>query len=191
VTMRVPGGHSRTDRRSGWRRGVQTRCAGLDRPLDAGVGEGFCAGSAACATGSRAMPRRRGARSCCCTRAGPKRRRVANAGTDAVGPGGAVAKVPAAARLERELEAMLREFVRLKTVSSDPQLREDCFRGAKFLASILESLGAWNMEHPIVSFSLVALPFEILVFESRRASMWQQQWGARAALCPVGGRGTR
>ena len=45
-------------------------------------------------------------------------------------------------QLERELERSLREFVRLRTVSSDASLREDCFRGAKFLASLLESLGA-------------------------------------------------
>lgn len=45
------------------------------------------------------------------------------------------------ARLEKELERTLREFVRMKTVSSDPSLREDCFRGAKYLAHLLESLG--------------------------------------------------
>ena len=45
------------------------------------------------------------------------------------------------ARLERELEGSLREFVRLRTVSSDPTLREECFRGAKYLATLLESLG--------------------------------------------------
>ena len=47
-----------------------------------------------------------------------------------------------AANLERELERSLREFVRLRTVSSDPTLREECFRGAKYLANLLESLGA-------------------------------------------------
>ena len=46
------------------------------------------------------------------------------------------------ARLEQELEGSLREFVRLRTVSSDPTLREECFRGAKYLATLLESLGA-------------------------------------------------
>ena len=46
------------------------------------------------------------------------------------------------ARLEKELERTLREFVRMRTVSADPSLREDCFRGAKYLASLLESLGA-------------------------------------------------
>ena len=48
----------------------------------------------------------------------------------------------AGARLEAELEGSLREFVRLRTVSSDPTLREECFRGAKYLATLLESLGA-------------------------------------------------
>ncbi|CAL8463359.1 g2893 [Coccomyxa elongata] len=47
-----------------------------------------------------------------------------------------------ALQLERELEHALRDFVRLKTVSSDPTLQEDCFRGAKFLATLLEALGA-------------------------------------------------
>ena len=46
-----------------------------------------------------------------------------------------------ASHLERELERSLREFVRLRTVSSDPTLREECFRGAKYLATLLESLG--------------------------------------------------
>ena len=46
-----------------------------------------------------------------------------------------------AARLEKELEKTLREFVRMRTVSSDPSLREDCFKGAKYLAHLLESLG--------------------------------------------------
>jgi hypothetical protein len=47
----------------------------------------------------------------------------------------------AAPALEKELERTLREFVRLRSVSSDPTLREDCFRSAKFLATLLESLG--------------------------------------------------
>ncbi len=46
-----------------------------------------------------------------------------------------------ASHLERELERSLREFVRLRTVSSDPTLREECFRGAKYLANLLESIG--------------------------------------------------
>ena len=45
-------------------------------------------------------------------------------------------------RLDAELERSLREFVRLRTVSADPSAREACFRGAKFLARQLESLGA-------------------------------------------------
>jgi len=49
-----------------------------------------------------------------------------------------------AARIGRELERSLRDFVRLRTVSRDPGHREDCFRGAKFLGTLLESLGAWT-----------------------------------------------
>ena len=52
------------------------------------------------------------------------------------GAGGSVS-----GRLEKELERTLREFVRMRTVSSDPSLREDCFKGAKYLAHLLESLG--------------------------------------------------
>ena len=55
--------------------------------------------------------------------------------------GAAGGGVGVSARLEKELERTLREFVRMKTVSSDPSLREDCFRGAKYLAHLLESLG--------------------------------------------------
>jgi hypothetical protein len=47
-----------------------------------------------------------------------------------------------AARINRELERSLRDFVALATVSRDPGYREDCFRGAKFLGTLLESLGA-------------------------------------------------
>lgn len=54
------------------------------------------------------------------------------------GPGGGMG---VSARLEKELEKTLREFVRMRTVSSDPSLREDCFKGAKYLAHLLESLG--------------------------------------------------
>ncbi len=53
----------------------------------------------------------------------------------------AASSVGVSARLEKELERTLREFVRMRTVSSDPSLREDCFRGAKYLAHLLESLG--------------------------------------------------
>ena len=46
--------------------------------------------------------------------------------------------------VEREMERALSAFVRLRTVSADPapETREDCFRGAKWLAALLESLGA-------------------------------------------------
>ncbi|KAL3135302.1 hypothetical protein ABBQ32_007500 [Trebouxia sp. C0010 RCD-2024] len=64
-------------------------------------------------------------------------RTSATAGGNGGGGGGSLS-----ARLEKELERTLREFVRMKTVSSDPSLREDCFRGAKYLAHLLESLGA-------------------------------------------------
>lgn len=74
-----------------------------------------------------------------------KRQRTAAAGAPAgecLGPsqdgGGCSLQTP----IEKELERALRDFVRLRTVSSDPTLREDCFRGAKFLATLLESLGA-------------------------------------------------
>ena len=78
------------------------------------------------------------------------------AGAGGVGGGGL------SARLEKELERTLREFVRMKTVSSDPSLREECFRGAKYLAHLLESLGT------IVYLSdacvLVALPQKAAVY---------------------------
>lgn len=65
-----------------------------------------------------------------------KRARIASSA-----PGECSTSDTAAQQLERELEHALRDFVRLKTVSCDPTLREDCFRGAKFLATLLESLG--------------------------------------------------
>ena len=75
---------------------------------------------------------RSGAHAACC-RAGPRKRlRTSNTSWGTAD----------GQQLERELEGSLREFVRLRTVSSDASLREDCFRGAKFLASLLESLGA-------------------------------------------------
>ncbi|KAG2445688.1 hypothetical protein HXX76_000296 [Chlamydomonas incerta] len=43
---------------------------------------------------------------------------------------------------DQQLEAALREFVRIKTVSSSPKLRDDCHKGAKFVAKMLEGLGA-------------------------------------------------
>lgn len=62
---------------------------------------------------------------------GGKRRKLEAAGDDGL-----------AARINRELERSLRDFVALATVSRDPGYREDCFRGAKFLGTLLESLGA-------------------------------------------------
>ena len=41
----------------------------------------------------------------------------------------------------QELERALREFVAMPTVSCDPSHRDDCWRGAKFLGTLLESLG--------------------------------------------------
>ena len=55
--------------------------------------------------------------------------------------GGVHTSTGLSARIEKELERTLREFVRMRTVSSDRSLREDCFRGAKYLAHLLESLG--------------------------------------------------
>ena len=45
-------------------------------------------------------------------------------------------------RIDRELTRTLREFVRMRTVSCDPRLRDDCFKGAMYLAHMLEALGA-------------------------------------------------
>jgi glutamine amidotransferase len=68
---------------------------------------------------------------------------AAAADSDAEGPNGALVAAGAAPpRLELELERALRRFIRIRSVSADPALAEDCFRGAKFLARILESLGA-------------------------------------------------
>ena len=61
--------------------------------------------------------------------------------TDSTGGRAGPGSAALSARLEKELERTLREFVRMRTVSSDPSLREDCFRGAKYLAHLLESLG--------------------------------------------------
>ena len=47
-----------------------------------------------------------------------------------------------AGALDRQLELALRHFVTFKTVSSDRSLREDCYRGAKYLCKLLvEILG--------------------------------------------------
>ena len=44
--------------------------------------------------------------------------------------------------MDRQLELALRDFVTFKTVSSDRSLREDCYRGAKYLCKLLvEVLG--------------------------------------------------
>ena len=44
--------------------------------------------------------------------------------------------------LDKELEQALRDFVQYKTVSSDRSLREDCYKGAKYLCKLLvEVLG--------------------------------------------------
>lgn len=44
--------------------------------------------------------------------------------------------------MDRHLELALREFVTFQTVSSDMSLREDCYRGAKYLCKLLvEVLG--------------------------------------------------
>ena len=75
------------------------------------------------------------------------------------------------ARLEKELERTLREFVRMKTVSSDPSLREDCFRGAKYLAHLLESLGTqlaigYSLcQHTITSPSQILVVNELAVIK--------------------------
>eukprot|EP01025_Chloroclados_australasicus_P062170 TRINITY_DN8164_c1_g2_i2.p1 TRINITY_DN8164_c1_g2~~TRINITY_DN8164_c1_g2_i2.p1 ORF type:complete len:973 (+),score=141.50 TRINITY_DN8164_c1_g2_i2:301-2919(+) len=44
-------------------------------------------------------------------------------------------------RIEKEMERALRKLVGLKTVSCDSSLSEECFRGAKFVAELLESIG--------------------------------------------------
>lgn len=52
------------------------------------------------------------------------------------------AKARQGCTMDRELEQKLREFVMFKTVSSDRSLREDCYRGAKYLCRLLtEVLG--------------------------------------------------
>lgn len=52
------------------------------------------------------------------------------------------ARRPLDAQLNKEFERALRSFIKLKTVSADPALHEDCFRGAKFLMRLLEAMGA-------------------------------------------------
>lgn len=92
-------------------------------------------------------------------------RTSATAGGNGGGGGGSLS-----ARLEKELERTLREFVRMKTVSSDPSLREDCFRGAKYLAHLLESLGtilqhrtpAFARQKSFLASSVALLPFKMV-----------------------------
>ena len=55
---------------------------------------------------------------------------------------GALSPAARVERLDKEFEKALRSFVRIKTVSADPKLREESFRGAKFLLRLLEGLGA-------------------------------------------------
>ena len=56
--------------------------------------------------------------------------------------------------------------MRLRTVSSDVCLREDCFRGAKFLASLLESLGARRAGTAVAGVSVCTSYF---LFNTRHA----------------------
>lgn len=76
------------------------------------------------------------------------------------------------ARLEAELEGSLREFVRLRTVSSDPTLREECFRGAKYLATLLESLGT----APDGRLSALQAVLRCYVLDRSAATGMKQDW---------------
>lgn len=52
-----------------------------------------------------------------------------------------------AGSMDRHLELALRDFVTFRTVSSDRSLREDCYRGAKYLCKLLvEVLGMRKLE---------------------------------------------
>ena len=51
-------------------------------------------------------------------------------------------KANAEMRMDVAMLYCLKQFVRIKTVSGDPELAEECFRGAKFLAGLLENMGA-------------------------------------------------
>ncbi|GAX84568.1 hypothetical protein CEUSTIGMA_g11989.t1 [Chlamydomonas eustigma] len=46
------------------------------------------------------------------------------------------------ATVDQQLEQSLRDFVRIKSVSSSRSCREDCLKGARFLSRLLEGLGA-------------------------------------------------
>lgn len=68
-------------------------------------------------------------------------------------------------RIESQMIHCLSHFVGIRTVSGDPQLHEEVFRGAKFLAGLLESVGmqvklAQNVrtEHPCVLARLEICP---------------------------------
>jgi len=68
-------------------------------------------------------------------------------------------------RMDVALLFCLKQFVRIKTVSGDPALAEECFRGAKYLAGLLESLGAEvklamsaDSVHPVVLGRIVTCP---------------------------------
>ena len=50
--------------------------------------------------------------------------------------------VEISARVEREFEKALRAFMKIESVSADPDKKQDCFQGAKFLLRLLESIGA-------------------------------------------------
>jgi di- and tripeptidase len=77
-----------------------------------------------------------------------KRQRVDMGGSPTYSSSTAAGASPAATaagdvnKLERELVMALRSFIRIRTVSSDPSLHEECFRGAKFVLRLLERLGA-------------------------------------------------
>ena len=53
----------------------------------------------------------------------------------------------AGSRAEAQLLQCLAHFVAIKTVSGDPELHEECFRGAKFLGNLLESIGMQARSH--------------------------------------------
>lgn len=68
-------------------------------------------------------------------------------------------------RIESQMVHCLSHFVGIRTVSGDPQLHEEVFRGAKFLAGLLESVGmqvklAQNVRtvHPCVLARLEICP---------------------------------
>ena len=89
---------------------------------------------------------------CCWRLAGRSRRRLDGGGRAKRGAG-----------MDRELEHALREFVAFRTVSSDPSLREDCYRGAKYLCKLLvEVLGGappWDTPPAPPSLFVTAVNF--------------------------------